>query len=78
MADEPSLLEDEHDCSALATAYSGCMRHRRDRQHFCKGERHDYLLCMTGRWAVHPERHESLARLYGERFATEVGADHHG
>jgi hypothetical protein len=78
-ASTPSLPEHllgEHECSALSARYSTCMRHRRDRQHLCARERHEYLLCMSGRWAVHPDSHEELAALYGREFADQADAVH--
>ena len=63
----PHLLA-PHECTELAQAYSQCLRHRRERPHKCKTERHDYLVCMTGRWAVKPEHHKELAALYGREF----------
>lgn len=69
----PHLLE-EHDCTALSAAYRSCMRHRRDRPLKCKTERHEYLVCMSGRWAVDPSKHEELAALYGREFAAGAPA----
>ena len=65
----PAHLLEEHDCTALAASYRSCMRHRRDRPQRCSGERHEYLVCMSGRWAVPPERHQEMAELYGREFA---------
>jgi hypothetical protein len=65
----PAHLLAEHDCTALAASYRACMRHRRDRPQRCGEERHEYLVCMSGRWAVPPERHQEMAELYGREFA---------
>jgi hypothetical protein len=61
----------EHDCVALSAVYRACLRHRPVDYHkqLCASERHEYLLCMTGRWGVHRDHHRELARIYGERFA---------
>ena len=61
-----SAAMEDHACTELSKSYTACMRHRRDRQHLCTTERHNYLLCMTGRWAIHPDKHEELARRYTE------------
>jgi len=39
----------------------------------CADLRHDYMLCMSARYVVHPDHHERLANLYGDRFAAAVG-----
>ena len=59
----------EHACTAASGAYTACMRHRRDRQRRCAKERHEYLLCMSGRWTPHPDHHQRLAKAY-ELFNT--------
>jgi len=56
----------EHACTATSLAYTACMRHRRDRPQLCADERHEYLLCMSGRWSIHPDDHVHLARKYNE------------
>ena len=76
-ADEPqpsSGLDDNvhnHDCAARSASYRACLRtsptgwqHRS-----CASERHEYLLCMSGSWAVHPDHHERLAGIYAQQFA---------
>ena len=65
-AEPPARSTPVHACTALAASYSDCMRHRRDRQHLCASERHEYVLCMSGRWSVHPDEHEQLAARYHE------------
>lgn len=65
----PRHLFQEHDCTQLAATYRACMRHRRDRPQRCSDERHEYLICMSGRWAVPPEHHQEMAQLYGREFA---------
>lgn len=61
----------EHECIGLSAHYQACLRHKPASLHReCASERHDYLLCMSGRWAVHPEHHEHLAGMYG-RFVGE-------
>ena len=60
----PPLELPPHACEAISDAYVACMRHRADRQHVCDGERHEYLLCMSSRWAVHPDHHKALAEEY--------------
>jgi len=60
----PPLELPPHACEAIADAYVTCMRHRADRQHMCDNERHEYLLCMSSRWAVHPDHHKALAEEY--------------
>lgn len=57
-------LELNDACKALSKSYTACMRHRRDRQHRCAAERHEYLLCMSGRWTIHPDHHQALAAHY--------------
>ena len=59
-----------HACTALSQSYIECMRHRRDRQHLCASERHEYLLCMSGRWSVHPDDHQHLAARYADFVQT--------
>ena len=61
-----------HTCAESSARYRSCMAHRRDRQHMCSGERHDYLICMSGRWAVPPDKHSELAAAYA-RFADGEG-----
>ena len=73
----PPLTTSHHDahgaaCVEHSQSYRACMRHRRDRQHLCDVQRHDYLLCMSGRWAVHPDHHRDLAALYGRHFSDEA------
>ena len=60
----PPLELPPHACAVLSDAYVACMRHRADRQHVCDSERHEYLLCMSARWAVHPDHHKALAEEY--------------
>ena len=60
-----------HACKSLSQSYIECMRHRRDRQHLCASERHEYLLCMSGRWSVHPDDHQHLAARYADYVRTE-------
>ena len=60
-----------HDCQEPSTRYRACLRHKTADWHRkeCASERHDYLWCMSGRWAVHRDHHQELARIYGEQFA---------
>ena len=64
---------EEHDCAALSSVYRACLRHKTPdwHQRLCADERHEYLLCLSGRWAVHPDHHRELARLYHERGFAE-------
>jgi hypothetical protein len=64
----PATMErvDNHACKDTSATYASCMRHRRDRPHLCARERHEYLLCMSGRWSVHPDDHAHLAARYSE------------
>lgn len=59
----------QHDCTPLSSVYRACLRHKTPDWHrkLCADERHEYLLCLSGRWAVHPDHHAELARLYHER-----------
>ena len=66
----PSHMLEAHECTDLSAQYRACMRHRRGREQKCADERHQYLLCMSGRWAVTPgETHREWAELYGKHFA---------
>ena len=65
-AHSASVLEavHSHDCIALSARYQACLRHKPASIHReCAADRHDYLLCMTGKWAVHPDHHRELAGL---------------
>ena len=44
---------------------------KRTRWHrkLCGDQRHEYLMCMSGSWAVHPDHHEELAGIYARQFA---------
>ena len=61
-----------HDCAAPSASYRACLQHKPADWHHrsCAIERHEYLLCMSGRWAVHPDHHQELAHIYGQRFAS--------
>lgn len=66
----PAHMLEAHECTELASIYRACMRHRRERAHKCADARHEYLVCMSGRWAVTPgEPHRELAELYAKEFA---------
>ena len=62
---------DEHDCATLSAAYRACLRQKDARWHrkLCGDQRHEYLMCMSGSWAVHPDHHEELAGIYARQFA---------
>lgn len=57
---------DSHVCSELSAAYSQCLLHRRDRPERCREARHEFMMCMSGRWTVHPDRHAALAAEYAK------------
>jgi thiol-disulfide isomerase/thioredoxin len=69
----PPLVLPPHKCEAVSQAYVECMRHRADRQHICDNARHEYLLCMSGRWAVHPDHHRAMAEEYGRHYVSPGG-----
>ena len=64
----PPVVLPPHACTEHSAEYVECMRYRQDRPEMCLPERRRYLGCMSGRWSVHADHHESLAAEFG-RFA---------
>ena len=64
------LASTGHACQALSQEYVDCMRHWEQQPSRCAVQRRQYLFCMSTRWSVHPDEHQSLAAEYGRRFAS--------
>jgi thiol-disulfide isomerase/thioredoxin len=62
--DPPPFTLPRHACTDLSAAYVECLRHRKDRQDLCARERHEYVMCMSGKWAVPAPDHASMARAF--------------
>ena len=62
---------EDHDCTEPSAVYRACLARSPAswQKQMCASERHDYLLCMSGKWAVHPDHHQELAQIYGRQFA---------
>lgn len=58
------LILPAHACSDASAQYVGCMQLHRLRMEACATQRRAYLLCMSSRWAVHPDHHAALAGEY--------------
>ena len=69
-AEAESATTATHACTQLSAEYQECMRHQPDPVESCGERRRKYVLCMSARFAhPHPDKHETLAREYGRRFA---------
>ena len=68
---EPASATSTHACSQLSQEYVECMHvARHGTAAMCSAQRRKYVLCMSAKWTVHPDRHRALAEEYGRRFAS--------
>jgi thiol-disulfide isomerase/thioredoxin len=59
-------FDEAHVCTELSRAYTKCLRVRKSAPHKCASERHEYMICMSGRWSIDPDHHRHMAARYSD------------